>query len=281
MSNLSFSEDPIEDKPVGQYIAKAEGYLKEFSTGPVAGAEKPAGDTPAATPAVAGDDMPKPAEPAVEAPKEPAVACACRGGKQAPAVTTIHALGDDLLREIFLRLPSLPGLVRAALACRPFLAAVSSSPAFRRRFRELHPLPLVGFFNSNGSDIPSFTPVRHRSDPDLAAAEVFLTRLHHEDASTPTGWAITGCHGGRLLLLNWNTEQIAVYNPLTRALDLVPMPPDEISNGCRGKFCYSGFFLISNDDAPGSFRVVLFCHDESSLRAAVFASRTREWQILP
>ncbi|KAK3145010.1 hypothetical protein QOZ80_4AG0321330 [Eleusine coracana subsp. coracana] len=42
----------FEDKPAGQYIEKAEGYLKEFSSGPGAGAEKekaqaqPAGDAP-------------------------------------------------------------------------------------------------------------------------------------------------------------------------------------------------------------------------------------------
>ncbi|CAL4916042.1 unnamed protein product [Urochloa decumbens] len=60
----------LEDKPAGQYIEKAEGYLKEYSSGPAAGAEKPAGDAPA--PAPAGDDAPKPAEPPAEAPKEPA-----------------------------------------------------------------------------------------------------------------------------------------------------------------------------------------------------------------
>jgi hypothetical protein len=59
----------LQDKPAGQYIEKAEGYLKEYSSGPAAGAEKekPAGDAPGA-PATAGDvDAPKPAEPAPEA----------------------------------------------------------------------------------------------------------------------------------------------------------------------------------------------------------------------
>ncbi|CAN6342708.1 unnamed protein product [Urochloa humidicola] len=202
-----------------------------------------------------------------------------------PSSTTIHDLGNDLLLDIFLRLPSLPSLVRAALACRPFLAAVRSSPAFRRRFRELHAPPLVGFFfESDGSDIPSFSPIRRRADPDLAAAvrgaDVFLTRLpYHDEAST--GWEIAECRGGHLLLLNRDIEKIAVYNPLTRALDLFPTPPDEISNGCRGKFFYHGSFLLSDDEAPGSFRVVSFCNDKSRLRAAVFQSRTREWQILP
>ncbi|KAF8736354.1 hypothetical protein HU200_014353 [Digitaria exilis] len=204
---------------------------------------------------------------------------------QEPAATTIHDLGEDLLLDIFLRLPSLPSLVRAALACRAFLAAVRSSPAFRRRFRALQPHPLVGFFfEVDGCDVPSFSPVRRRSDPDLAAAvrgaDVFLTRLpYHEDADP--GWRIADCHGGCLLLLNSNTDQIAAYNPLTRALHLLPMPPEKISKGRRGKFNRLDFFLLLSDETPGSFRVVCMCHDKSRLRAVVYSSGTKEWQILP
>jgi hypothetical protein len=35
--------------------------------------------------------------------------------------TTVFSLSEDDLREIFLRLPDLPALVRAALTCRPWL----------------------------------------------------------------------------------------------------------------------------------------------------------------
>uniref|UniRef100_A0ACD5VD87 Uncharacterized protein n=1 Tax=Avena sativa TaxID=4498 RepID=A0ACD5VD87_AVESA len=53
----------IEDKPAGQYLEKAEVYLKQYSSG---GTEKEKTDAPAAA------DAPKPA--AEEAPKEPAPA---------------------------------------------------------------------------------------------------------------------------------------------------------------------------------------------------------------
>ncbi|XP_034586686.2 uncharacterized protein, partial [Setaria viridis] len=204
---------------------------------------------------------------------------------QASTGTTIHTLSDDLLLDIFLRLPSLPSLVRAALSCRAFLAAIRSSPAFRRRFRALHPHPLVGFFfETYGYDVPSFSPIRRRSDPDLAAAvrgaDVFLTHLpYHEDADP--GWTIVDCHGGCLLLLNSDTGQIAAYNPLTRALHLHPTPPDEISKGRRGKFNRLDFFLLLSDETPGSFRVICLCHDKSRVHAVVYSSGTREWQILP
>ncbi|RLN29423.1 hypothetical protein C2845_PM05G19020 [Panicum miliaceum] len=181
--------------------------------------------------------------------------------------------------------PLAPELVRAALACRAFLAAIRSSPAFRRRFRALHPLPLVGFFfEIDGCDLPTLSPVRRRSDADLAAAvrgaDVFLTHLpYHEDAYP--GWTIKDCHGGCLLLLNSKTGQIATYNPLTRALHLLPTPPDEISKGRRGKFQCLDFFLFLSEENPGSFRVITACHDKSRVRAVVYSSDAREWRILP
>ncbi|OEL30247.1 hypothetical protein BAE44_0008734 [Dichanthelium oligosanthes] len=200
-----------------------------------------------------------------------------------PSRTTIRSLGEDLLCEIFLRLSYLPSLVRAALACRAFLAAASSSTAFRRRFVALHPPPLLGlFFDYDGTEMPSFRPVRRSSDPGLAAAarsaDVFLSRVPGQDDASP-GWQIAECRGGFLLLLNQSTEQIAVYNPLSRALDLFPTPPDEICNGYRGNFIRLDFFLLLSDETPGSFRVVTVCHDKSRLRAAVFSPGAREWQV--
>ncbi|XP_051194577.1 uncharacterized protein [Lolium perenne] len=197
------------------------------------------------------------------------------------APTTICALGGDLLREILLRLPSLPTLVRAALTCRSSLRAVRSSPAFRRRFRELHSPPLLGIFlHIFESDTPAFRPLRPRSDPGLTAAicgsDFFLTRLPGGDNASAPAWLIRDCHDGYVLLLGCNSDHIAVYNPLTRALHLFPKPPEEICQDMRVEY-----HVLSPEEDQGPFRVICVCHEDYGAQAAVLSSETREWQILP
>ncbi|WVZ53986.1 LOW QUALITY PROTEIN: hypothetical protein U9M48_004864 [Paspalum notatum var. saurae] len=141
----------------------------------------------------------------------------------APAPTTISAIGDDLLREIFLRLPSLPTLVRAALTCRAFLNAVRSSPPSPPPLPVRPPAAAPGpLLRPRRPRHPSFAPLRRRSGPDLTAAvrgaDFFLTRLPDADDAAPE---IRDCRGGYVLLTNL-AGRVAVYNPLTRALDLLP-----------------------------------------------------------
>ncbi|OEL30245.1 hypothetical protein BAE44_0008738 [Dichanthelium oligosanthes] len=65
------------------------------------------------------------------------------------------------------------------------------------------------------------------------------------------------------------------YNPVTGALDLISVPPDEIADVSHGEFVYHGFHMVfPSDEAPGSIRVVCVCHDASRVRAAVFSSGT-------
>jgi hypothetical protein len=202
-----------------------------------------------------------------------------------PAPTTVFTLGDDLLREIFHRLPSLPSLVRAAFSCHTFLDAVRSSPAFRRQFRATRPPPLLGFFfDPDCPAIPAFVPIRRRSDPDLAAAvrgaDFFLTRVPDKEDASP-GWVVSDCRDGYVLLRQGCPGELAAYNPLTRALHLIPPTPHEIFDDSQGYAIYLDRFILSSQDGDGTFRVVATCRDESRARAAVFSSESREWQILP
>jgi hypothetical protein len=197
------------------------------------------------------------------------------------APTTISALSDDLLHEIFLRLPSLPTLARAAFACGTFLDAVRSCPAFRRHFRALHSPPLLGLFiNIYETATPAFSPLRRRSDPDLAAAvrgaDFFLTRLPVDDMDAVPNWSVEDCREGCVLLVNWTTNQMAAYNPLTGSLDLFPAPPEEVCEDV-----YTDCHILSYEEDRRYFRILSIIHEEWGACALVFSSDTRKWQVFP
>ena len=202
----------------------------------------------------------------------------------------IHKLGEDLLLEIFLRLPSLATLVRAALTCRAWRRAVASSPSFRRRFRALHPPPLLGLFfeapgpvqTPNTPGFPTFVPARRR-DRDLTAAvrggDFFLTSLEDLPDEGPC-WNMVDCCRG-CVLMNWDDGSLVVFNPLTRRIeDVFDLSPEDLFDGSRGHYAQVYPQLLFSDEDPASFRVVLLAHDERRIRAAVFSSDTWEWLLL-
>jgi hypothetical protein len=206
--------------------------------------------------------------------------------------TTIHSLSNDLLIRIFLRLPSLATLVRAALACRPWCRAVASSPAFRRRFRELHPAPLLGLFFGPPTAVrdpllpafPFFVPARRR-DRDLVVAvrggDFFLTSIQ-EHPDKAHSWEILDCRGGYVLLCNGDKFSMAVVNPLARRSQRFFDDCSKDSfEGCRGTPVERRACLLCSDEDPTSFRVVALTHDESRVRAVVFSSDTEKWKIYP
>lgn len=210
------------------------------------------------------------------------------------STTTIHSLTDDLLLRIFLCLPSLATLVRAALACRAWRRAVVSSPDFRRRFRELHPAPLLGFFFEPPSPVqhpalpafPSFLPVRRR-ERDLSVAlrggDFFLTCLQQHPCMAHS-WDILDCRGGYVLLCNVDqssAQAMAVVNPLARQCRLFDYLHVDTFEGCHGTAAELNACLLCSEEEPASFRVVHLAHDESRVRATVFSSYTCEWKVHP
>ncbi|KAL6615524.1 hypothetical protein ACP70R_037794 [Stipagrostis hirtigluma subsp. patula] len=210
-----------------------------------------------------------------------------RKARQAPP-PPIHSLGEDLLLEIFLRLPSLPALVRAACVCRAWRRAVASSPTFRRRFRALHPPPLLGIFFDAATPVrrpafPSFVPTLP-SDRDQAAAvrggDFFLTSLHDHPGET-TCWLMMDCHRGYVLLADCVSESFAVMNPLTRRIERLPVSSTLFPSFWDDKIHHLAPRLLCSDQDPASFRVLLLDHEESGVRATVFSSDTGEWSILP
>ncbi|CAM0952266.1 unnamed protein product [Alopecurus aequalis] len=191
----------------------------------------------------------------------------------APVPTTITALSDDLLREIFLHLPDLPSLVRAAFACRAFRRAVRSSPAFRRSFRALHPPPLIALFlEPNMEVVPVFPYPCNRPDPGLLAADFFGVRLSRPRA---TGWEILSWNpsadGYLILMMTGTTKLRAAYSPLMQALDLILYQPDVSFQ----------FYTLSSQHGQGPSHVVCvrLQHRLAETTAFVFSSETMEWQI--
>jgi hypothetical protein len=201
--------------------------------------------------------------------------------EQISSLTTIHSLGEDLLLEIFLLLPSLATLVRAALACRAWRLAVASSPSFRSRFRALHPAPFLGVFtNPEMPALPAFTPAHHRDRDVLAAVrggDFFLTSVLQDDDELPVSWIIECCRDGYLLLMNWNTGILAIVNPLAGHCPDYIEYPDESDPSAR----WLGVHLLSSEEDPISFRLLYVSCDDSRVRAAVFSSDTSDWQFFP
>ncbi|XP_020192958.1 uncharacterized protein [Aegilops tauschii subsp. strangulata] len=192
-----------------------------------------------------------------------------------PARTTMSALGDDQLREIFLRLPDLPSLAAAAFTCRAFLGAVRSSRAFRRRFRELHAPPLLALF---------LTPCMHTvpAFPSSRRPSAGFSPLRDHAAASDSEWGLDfrdiAYNDGFICIEYRTTKQQALYNPQTTALILRPKEDHDMPYGSSLEF----HTLPPEEDQRPS-RVVCVRHDYSWawVRVAVLSSDTMEWQVFP
>uniref|UniRef100_A0ACD5X9V9 Uncharacterized protein n=1 Tax=Avena sativa TaxID=4498 RepID=A0ACD5X9V9_AVESA len=199
-----------------------------------------------------------------------------------PGLTTITGLGDDLLREIFLRLPDLPTLVRAAFSCRTFRRAARSSPAFRRSFRALHAPPLLALFLEPNMEVVPVLPSRRRSsDQSLLAPDFFGIHTSRDQDPRATGWEIQSWNPsgeGYLILVKERASYLetpkwrAAYSPLTQALHLTNYHPDYIS---------FELYTLPSQDGQGPSGVVCIHHERRSAEstAVVFSSDTMEWDI--
>ncbi|TVU50536.1 hypothetical protein EJB05_01911, partial [Eragrostis curvula] len=204
--------------------------------------------------------------------------------KTSPAAPApVAALGDDLLREILLRLPDMASLACAACACKRW-HGVASDPAVFRRFDALRRPPLLGFILTDRGDqlFPgrcsklSFVSAT-RGYPDLnsvvADADIFFEDLPDVD---PDGnekycsheWRLRGCAGGRRLLSYGRDGLVlAVYDPIARTAVFLRT---------LDVFSYSTHmvrYAISVDEADGSFLVI----GVVNCRAAVFSSSSGQW----
>jgi hypothetical protein len=120
---------------------------------------------------------------------------------------------DDLLGEILLRLAFPAALVRAALVCARWLF-VASGAAFLRRFRGLHPPPLVGFY----AVLPrchrfamTFVPMPNLPPELAAAARAAAATIDHRAAGRIRSARINDCRDGHLCVREFGTRGWVFY----------------------------------------------------------------------
>ena len=104
---------------------------------------------------------------------------------------------DELLAEIFLRLPTPADLARASAACVSF-RRVAAGRSFVRRFRKLHAPPLLGFLERPKAFHPAIAP--HHS---ASAARVVSWAADFSFSFLPAParhWAMQDTRDGRVVL---------------------------------------------------------------------------------
>ncbi|CAM0877867.1 unnamed protein product [Alopecurus aequalis] len=176
-------------------------------------------------------------------------------------------LPDDLLLEIFLRLPPEPiYLFRASFVSRHWRGLVHDA-GFLRRFREFHggTPPVLGFFNL--TRFPLFVPTS-------ASFAVSAATSHHGDCSP------LDCHRGRALLISCRLRSLLVWDLVTGNERYLPFPP-----GYDGSWNRSGVIVCAaaghadHDDCRlCPFLVAfLFSHGCNITTACLYSSETGVW----
>ncbi|XP_037488673.1 uncharacterized protein LOC119367181 isoform X1 [Triticum dicoccoides] len=199
----------------------------------------------------------------------------------APAAATIAVLGDDILQEVFILLPTPADLLRAALACQPFLR-VARSEAFLRRFRHRHPSTcpvILGCLlyrpgKRRGASAPYLLPAdllraTHRTIKGGDFALSFLPRRGRPDGPG-TPWRLLDCRNGSLLLRNGASGDLAVADPLTRRWVSLPALP----GGRR-----VGYALVADDGDSSALKAVCISRraGTTELRAFLLSSAELRW----
>ncbi|KAM3391252.1 hypothetical protein ACQJBY_012735 [Aegilops geniculata] len=209
----------------------------------------------------------------------------------------LSAIPDELLVEILLRLPTPEDLVRASAACVSFRRLVADR-AFLRRFRKLHPAPLLGFLDYSGF---------HRAvppHPSAPAARAVAKAADFDFEFLPGSsldWSVREVRDGRVLLdrpsrhdeLGSVFNEMVVCDPLHRQYLLLPPIPDDLAASVvvglalEGSCFGESFLAPPGDDEEAaattegtSFRVIFMMLLKTKPMAAVFSSSTGQWRAI-
>ncbi|KQJ92887.1 uncharacterized protein LOC100834805 [Brachypodium distachyon] len=211
---------------------------------------------------------------------------------------------DELVAEIFHRLPSPDDLARASAACASF-RRVAADRAFVRRYRKLHPPPLLGFLDGDKGFRPAAPP--HPSAPAASAAALAADFSFSFLPGPAADWEVQDVRDGRVLLdrhrrSDWSVLDVfddrsrykavflemVVCDPLHRRYLLLPAIPDDLANSVETQLWktwtryWETFLLPSEDDEEEetAFRVIWMVQCATKLVAALFSSSTGQWRAV-
>ncbi|CAM0947123.1 unnamed protein product [Alopecurus aequalis] len=192
-------------------------------------------------------------------------------------------LPDEIREEIFLRLPTPAALARAATA-HPSFRHIITMRSFLRRFRKLHPPPLLGFADSRGFH-PSEAP--HPSAP-LARALAAAADFTYSFVPAPNReyWIPRDIRDGRVLLEDRRrcpgiSKNLAVCDPLSRRYVLLPSIPENLKSKHPFLLQIEPILAaLGEDEDETSFKVICFANYTSKLVAFVFSPVTKKWCLV-
>ncbi|KAF8754024.1 hypothetical protein HU200_011520 [Digitaria exilis] len=190
-----------------------------------------------------------------------------RPRRRVPAPPLLPLDDDDLLYEIFLRLPPNPtSLLRASLVCTRWRRLLRD-PGFLLRLRAFHRTPpVLGVFRISQRS-GRFVPVGE--NPDRVPAAGFAL-------PDPTSWVLLGCRHGRALLRSrpgW--LQLLVWDPITGHRRCVRLS----RLGSHVKACNATVFgdPVGLARREGSFRVAFVFTGNGHASTCVYSSDTGAW----
>lgn len=209
------------------------------------------------------------------------------------ATATQPDLPDEILEEILLRLPTAADLTRASVACSSFRGVITDH-SFLRRFRALHPPPLLGIISA-ASFLPAQPP--HPSAAaarTLASADFSCSFLPSRDrwqwhdfrdgralmAGVPEGSSVSANdYDPRFLDMDF-----AVCDPLHGRYVLLPAIPDDLRASLVDQpdiLDVERFVAPSGEDQDyTSFMVMCLVQCRAKLVLFVFSSDAGQWQAV-
>jgi hypothetical protein len=203
----------------------------------------------------------------------------------------VMPFSDDILAEIFIRLPTLEDLGRACASC-PAFNRVITSHSFLRRLHALQPPSLLGFHSFSALFHPTEPP-----HPSAPAARAVAEAADFEFSFLPTRgfWMVRDARGGRFVLdcddgTGATFTTIAVCDPLFRRHVLLPPLPLDLAAAVEQPVEVNGerrcdVFLApcSEEEAEGqpeAFSVIWMALCPTKLVAFMFSSASWQWRAL-